>query len=424
MRVIQKEYQYLENMPVPIVILKINRSIQSDKPLQCVYINRAFEEFENITKDEVLGEKFHIVFHNNKEEWIKIYGKTAYHGIPQTLTEYSKKLNKFLEISTYCPETGYCACIIKDKTQELIMRNDMAILQKKMDIIISKTTDVIFDLDLEQNVITNSEISIRHFKIQKYISDVPFGLVEAKLLKEEYVEQFQKMIYDLRSGENECSAELEMRLNKNEAYHWYRLTLCSYYEEFEQQLRVIGFMRDITEDVMERKLLEIKASHDDLTGLYNRYGGILKIQKMIEAQQQNSKLERNMNAMFLVDLDNFKQANDKYGHDQGDKLLCCFAEVLTCSLRQNDIIVRLGGDEFMIFVADVNQTFAEQVCQRILNHPNMEYLKQYGVSASIGVIIASTEPYDTYYREADQAMYAIKRKKKNGYYIIEKTVDL
>ena len=425
MGAIERGYQYLESMPVAIAILKVEKKNQYEKSLSCVYINHAFEELEGIAKEKIMGEKFHSIFHNTEEEWIKIYSRTAYDGTPQVLTEYSMELNKFLEISTYQPEDGYCACIIKDRTKEMTMKHNMGVLQKKMDIIISKTTDVIFDFDLERNIITNSEISIRHFKVKKYVSNVPEGLVKENLLKEEYLEEFRNLIKDLRQGKEEGSIEIEMRLTEQEEFHWYRLTLCSYYQDFEQQLRVVGFMRNITDEVIKRRLLEEKASHDDLTGLYNRYGGISKIQEIIIQQEECKREEEIMplNAMFLLDLDNFKQANDQYGHERGDSLLVHFANILRESFRQNDIIIRLGGDEFIIFAPQVNKEEANKICQRVLDNNKMEELQKLGVSVRVGVVIGNSKQYDTYYRNADQAMYVVKRKKKNGYYVIEKMED-
>lgn len=422
MGAVEKEYQYLENMPVAIAILKVNKKEGYKEHLECIYINQAFEQVENISSEELIGEKFHTVFHNTEEQWVKTYSKTAYEGIPQILTEYSIQLNKFLEISTYQPELGYCACIVRDKTKELAMKRNMGILQKKMDVIVSKTTDVIFDFDLEHNIITNSEISVRHFKVRKYIANVPEGLVKENLLKKKYMEDFQNLINELRYGKEEKSIEVEMRLNETEEFRWYRLTLCSYYQESDEQMKVVGFMRNITDEVTKRRLLENKASHDDLTGLYNRYGGILKIQEIID-KQKSSLDKRLYNAMFLLDLDNFKQVNDQYGHEKGDYLLCHFSKILLQSFEKKDVIVRLGGDEFIIFAPYMDRNKAEQISQRILENPNMKKLKQFGVSVSIGVVIKDSKKYDSYYRDADQAMYVVKKKQKNGYHVIEKVTE-
>ena len=418
----EEEYKYLENMPVPVAILKISNSIEEieKRKLLCIYMNHAFEKLEGIKRQKLTGEKFHTIFHNDNDEWIKIYSRTAYDGISQTLTEYSIELDKFLEISTYQPQYGYCACIVKDTSREFIMKKNIGLLQKKIDIIISKTTDVIFDFDLERKVITNSEISIRHFKVQKYISDVPDGLIKEKLLKEEYREELQTLIDEIRAGKKEGSIEIEMRLNQKEEFHWYRLFLCSYYQDFETQMKVIGFIRNITDEINKRHLLEAKASHDDLTGLYNRYGGISKIQEMIEQQHKNVKPHMKLsNAMFLFDLDNFKQANDRYGHEQGDLILCYFANILKESFNKDNVIIRLGGDEFIVFVPRINKEEIKQMCEKIIHQEKMEKLKKFGVSVSIGIVIGKSDEYDTYYRNADQAMYSVKKKMKNGYCIVE-----
>ena len=86
--------------------------------------------------------------------------------------------------------------------------------------------------------------------------------------------------------------------------------------------------------------LNFKASHDELTGAYNRFGYDLLV----------SNIDLNNSYMMLLDVDNFKNINDTYGHETGDKVLVRLVEILRKNFRMDDYICRIGGDEFVIFM--------------------------------------------------------------------------
>lgn len=153
--------------------------------------------------------------------------------------------------------------------------------------------------------------------------------------------------------------------------------------------------------------LNFKASHDELTGAYNRAGFELLL----------SGLDLNSTYMMFFDLDNFKSINDSFGHDMGDKALKKLVQVLKKSFRSDDYVCRLGGDEFVVFMV---HTDAEQ---KSLIAKKMEQINKElentedgipPISVSVGIIHGTqAEDSQTLLARGDAAMYESKRQGKH-----------
>ena len=172
---------------------------------------------------------------------------------------------------------------------------------------------------------------------------------------------------------------------------------------------IVGRIRDN----QQKKELENKADTDLLTGLNNKLATERKIKNYI-AQNPGSQ-----SMMFLLDVDNFKTVNDTKGHAFGDEVLSTLGEEISSIFRASDIIGRVGGDEFMIFLKavateDVVRKEAEKVEDFFRNFYVGAYEK-YAVRASIGVAVFPQEgtDFETLYKAADQGLYKAKRRGKN-----------
>ena len=177
----------------------------------------------------------------------------------------------------------------------------------------------------------------------------------------------------------------------------------------------------------ETKLMH-QATHDPLTGFPNRY----YLMSEIEHRIQHSVSSNSRFVLFFIDLDDFKQINDKYSHQVGDTLLQKVAMVLKNNLRKDDFIARIGGDEFVVIaelrddveksgkrVADDEKHLAEKI-KKALNAPiKISDGLTLMVGASIGVVVYPEIKASSanLLKHADIAMYAAKRKGKHSYVI-------
>ena len=179
---------------------------------------------------------------------------------------------------------------------------------------------------------------------------------------------------------------------------------------------LILVMRDIA-PVRELELrLRNDAFRDTLTGLHNRVGFNDKIRIAITRRAPEA-----MVAVLFLDLDDFKAVNDSRGHAVGDDLLCEAAERLKASVRPQDAVGRIGGDEFVVLLEDVvHPEQAGEIAQRVIEAFRGAFLvddSALRVQTSVGIALGRTgeETAETLLRDADMAMYAAKARGKGRY---------
>jgi diguanylate cyclase (GGDEF)-like protein len=168
------------------------------------------------------------------------------------------------------------------------------------------------------------------------------------------------------------------------------------------------------------KVLEHEAYHDSLTGLPNRHLLLDRINQAVAYSDRNY----NKFAVCFSDLDGFKLINDEHGHDAGDYVLKEVARRLKLCVRANDTVARLGGDEFVMLLTnvEVNNEF-QMALDRILSEVRKPILLPSGIAVnltlSIGIAIYPDDPNSPsiLLEHADQAMYEVKRSRKNGWLI-------
>ena len=225
----------------------------------------------------------------------------------------------------------------------------------------------------------------------------------------------------VRQGEIRC---VETGENHDEEYRvvwpdgsirWLRETGNIIKDENGEAVKMMGVVRDITEERAEADQIRELAFNDPLTRLPNRIIFEDRLSKAID----RAKRHKTRVALIFIDLDGFKQINDRLGHVAGDCILIETGKRLQNAVRASDTVARIGGDEFTVILEDLD-TDAEvhRVADKIL-HAVSEPLKHDAgtckVGASLGVSIypEHARTLDTLIHIADQAMYAAKAKGTN-----------
>ena len=159
------------------------------------------------------------------------------------------------------------------------------------------------------------------------------------------------------------------------------------------------------------------AARDPLTGLYNRREFEIILNRAIA----NSERFKDLFAVFLIDIDNFKSINDSLGHMQGDQLIKSFSKHLSSLTRTNETLSRIGGDEFVLITSKLQSPAStKQLANRILQGLNIDYqLPNHSlkISASIGIAIypKDGDTMESLLKHADVAMYEAKKSGKNTF---------
>lgn len=203
-------------------------------------------------------------------------------------------------------------------------------------------------------------------------------------------------------------------------YIWYQANLTSLLGTEGYVTRVVGRMINIHEKKLKEMELLLRAEKDALTGLYNKGATIQLIENAISDSKNGA-----LNVLMSIDLDNFKEVNDLLGHAQGDKVLIDTAAALNDIFKGGDIVGRIGGDEFVVFIKSLNviseaDIFANKVVQNV--NFDFEYEGMpIRVTCSVGVAIFPYHgnDYEELFSKADKAVYTAKANGKCGYRIYD-----
>ena len=172
----------------------------------------------------------------------------------------------------------------------------------------------------------------------------------------------------------------------------------------------IACVTDVTDSTRMREELRRRATTDELTGCCNRAAILLALDANIKSGQRRAE-----RAVLFIDLDGFKQVNDEHGHAAGDRLLRRIAERLRSAVREQDLVGRIGGDEFLILCPEIGgHEPAVALAERIAELLRRDVaLSAGGRQASIGVAWSSGESIgaEALIARADRAMYESKRER-------------
>ena len=179
---------------------------------------------------------------------------------------------------------------------------------------------------------------------------------------------------------------------------------------------LIGFSTDVTELYALKEEFRKQANTDSLTGLYNRR----YFTEHAEREFYRAKRHLRIVSLISIDIDHFKNINDVYGHPAGDKVLISVAKCLLPCIRQEDILARIGGEEFSILLPETTLQSSKLVAERIrLNQSNLSIVGEWkgtiALTVSIGVTCIKFEDdtFDEFFRRADKALYQAKALGRN-----------
>jgi diguanylate cyclase (GGDEF)-like protein/PAS domain S-box-containing protein len=244
---------------------------------------------------------------------------------------------------------------------------------------------------------------------------------------EEFVAQFSQIIHPADAatvevaftearGHPGAGRPFECRVRHRDGrWRCFEVTVTNLLDDPDVQAMVLN-ARDVTERKALEEQLRRQALHDPLTALGNRTLLRDRLQHSLRRQAR----EHPGVALLLVDLDDFKDVNDGYGHAAGDLVLREVAERMRGCLRPGDTLARLGGDEFAVLLEDGGADAAEPVAQRIISMVHAPFVLANGeavtVGASIGIACARSvdEDPDELLRNADVAMYIAKARGKGS----------
>lgn len=235
-----------------------------------------------------------------------------------------------------------------------------------------------------------------------------------------YRDMFERenVIKAYRKGKTKLHYEM-LYTEDGTTYFWMRITGRIFFWQTDKSIRLIAYHQNIDAEKRREAELTERAQRDGMSGLYNK----TTTERLIRRYLEEKKYGEGISALLMVDVDEFKRMNDSFGHVFGDYIICEYASTLRSAVAPDDIVGRVGGDEFLVFIKDISGyeqlvVLLEELVVK-LNRAITLNASSGRTSASIGV--ALTPPLEAdfteLYKKADAALYETKRHGKNGYTI-------
>lgn len=225
-------------------------------------------------------------------------------------------------------------------------------------------------------------------------------------------------LHDLLNGEEKTVKYEKRYVRKNGQQIWIQVSVSIERDQDQAPLYFIRMVEDISRRKQVEQRISFLAQHDRLTELPNRDLFMDRFSGSISrARRKHKKL-----ALFFLDLDEFKEVNDNYGHEAGDVVLKTVSRRLVACVRDVDTVARLGGDEFAIIFDEVENTvdvapIAEKIIKQLSRTVVVQGTCECNIGVSIGIAIypENGDEIDRLMSAADDAMYTSKRHGKNTY---------
>ena len=318
-------------------------------------------------------------------------------------------------------------CVLMDVTANKKAEEELAASEERYRLILEHVTDPICDLNFQSGSIYFSPAFVKKFgsafcaqygqsgAVDRIFSECPLVL-EADRRK--FRDGMQRLMKGARVPDWECRMRRE-----DGKYIWCSVHPTVFRDGQGAPSRAIVLISDIDRQKRETLVLRQKAEHDLLTGLYNRMTAMSLIDDALAKSEPGER-----HALFVVDIDNFKEVNDHLGHLAGDRMIVQTASLLRGQFREGDIVGRVGGDEFVIFLRDVNSQAVLRKAERILRICSKLTAGEEGtipVSGSLGVALAPLDgrTYEDLFRRADNALYAAKNSGKNSFRVYVEGIE-
>lgn len=315
-------------------------------------------------------------------------------------------------------------CILRKHNVRLV-RLAVAEEKKRSSVFQAETEKLyenIYEIDITHNCAA-SEATEAYFESLGVPRNTPYDealrIIARKQIKTEYRQGYlatfcrENVLQVYRDGGECLRYDFMISNDEGRSYYWMRITARIFYWDDDGSVRMLVYRQNVDKEKEHEQHLLEKMESDSLTGLYNKAA----TQKHI--QQRLLQHPGEMFAFFILDIDDFKNVNDSCGHAVGDMVITSFAEMLKSEFRDKDIIGRIGGDEFVVFVPAPSREWAEKKAFSLvaaLRHDFTNGVKTCAVSASIGVAMApeAGAEFETLYKNADSALYHTKQHGKNN----------
>lgn len=302
------------------------------------------------------------------------------------------------------------ALSINNKTAEILERE-----RTKNQFFAELSDDIRFEYSFATDILNITEYGKNKLGLK---STTPHPLTNEEA--PDYIRDISNKVLKLLENASKENPKFNMdyHLKSKEEDVWYRIIGIALFEE-DSISHIMGKLTNINEEKNKIMVLEKRANNDSMTGLLNKPFAEKKISKILEDKRNSDKKY----LLAMIDLNKFKEINDTYGHDVGDEVIIHVAEKLKQITRATDIVSRFGGDEYVLFIE--YKSNPTKITNRILEYLAGTY-KNIPIGLSMGVTLRTNgeTSYEELFKQADTAMYAMKKIGISGCRYFEASMEL
>ncbi len=290
---------------------------------------------------------------------------------------------------------------------------ELAVSEERYRIIMEQAADPICDYNFQTQELYCSNPFVERFGLDVGVDGLLDKLYHSDVIFHEDKARIMRDIFGFIDGTSPKNPEYRIK-NVDNHYYWYRVRSTVIRDKRGAPLRMIAFITDVDRQKKENISLKKRAEHDLLTGLYNRVTTTALIDKAISESNSNS-----CHALCTIDIDNFKNVNDTLGHLVGDEVIVEIASEIQNQFREDDIMGRIGGDEFVVFLKDISPEDVQRkskILQEIFCNTHPREDEDYKITGSIGIAFYPRhgKSYRELFAKADTAMYHAKNSGKDA----------
>ncbi|MEG0706378.1 MAG: sensor domain-containing diguanylate cyclase [Cellulosilyticaceae bacterium] len=306
--------------------------------------------------------------------------------------------------------------------EEVVAKNEKILKDSKAyKLFFEKIRHHIYEIDLVNKRVTHrGNMFIEHINEEIYINE-EYVLSLLDLHPNDKDIFYEKHFSLLHRHIPMFDLEVRIKLNHEDFYRWVNIREEAIYQMSKNAYAIIGFITDIDHQKNLMITLKEMAEQDGLTKVHNKkYFEEYVTRRLTQAEVNNAYL-------IMVDLDDFKQLNDSYGHYTADQILIFIAQTLDCEFgaKENmNLVSRFGGDEFVIWAENVEDIDLKlrRIKEQINKGSVVNDLSISGSASMGGVKVNRGDDYASLLEKADALMYKIKKESKNSYYVDENNI--
>ncbi|MCC0646316.1 MULTISPECIES: sensor domain-containing diguanylate cyclase [unclassified Clostridioides] len=306
--------------------------------------------------------------------------------------------------------------------KEVVHKEELRLSNERYKTIVEQTDSVVFEWNIKEKKSFVSQIWTEKFGYSSVCENIFKEIRDKDLVHHEDYNIFESFFESIQKNNKHNQAVYRLRKSSGE-YIWCRTSATNICNNENEILKVVGVIVDVDNDIKKYEELKTRAERDSLTNVYNK--GVFE--KLVEEAIVMNKGDKK-DALFIIDLDDFKEINDNFGHPFGDFVLKTFAEKIQANFDNEDLIGRIGGDEFVVYMRDyyteANIHKKAKKLNRVLtdNYKDLSFSFDASVSIGIARYPQNGNSFLELFKNADRALYNVKASGKNSYCLFEEDI--